>query len=214
MADRIKRIKPAYSLGANLTNPKVLGSKVDQIIAVINDLSDGTYPSAINITDTTQSTSATTGSLITNGGVGITKNLTVGGAVSLNKGLVKTLTGVAINTTGAGTLTVVTSGLVAGLITSTSAAAVTITLDSVTNIITAFATAGVAVTTGTQLQFLIDNSQGANTVTLAVDSGATIAVATPALTGGATLTISTANKIGMFSLYITSTTTGILSRMI
>lgn len=163
---------------------------------------------------TTESTSSITGAIKTAGGLGVAKNLQVGSQLVTSKLLIANHTGVAINTTGAGTLTVVTSGVVAGLITSTSAAGVTITLDSIANMITAFATAGAIIATGTNLQFIIDNSQGASTVTLAVDSGATIAVATSAITGGATLTVSTANKIGLFNLYLTSATAGILSRVI
>lgn len=122
--------------------------------------------------------------------------------------------GIAINTTGAGTLAVVTSGVLAGLITSTSASGVTVTMDSVANLLTAAAAVGVTLGAGSNIQFMIDNSGGANTVTLAVDSGATIAVATPAITGGATLTVSTANKVGLFNLYLTSVTAGTLSRIV
>ena len=72
--------------------------------------------------------------------------------------------------------------------------------------ITAFAAVGVTIGAGTLLTFIVDNSAGANTVTVAVDAGTTLAVTTPAITGGATLTVSTANVIGIFGIYITSAT--------
>lgn len=204
-------------LGSNLINPKVYYATIKAILDRLNGTTsvDGmSFAGQIASTATTQSSSTTTGAIVSTGGLGIAENATIGGLLVKKQSSPEALTGVAINSTAAGTLTVVKSGLVAGLITSTSAADVTITLDSVANIITAFATAGVTLSTGSRIEFLVDNSQGANTVTVAVDAGTTIAVATPAITGGATLTVSTANKIGLFSLYLTSATTGILSRII
>ena len=102
----------------------------------------------------------------------------------------------------------------AGAIKTTSAAAVTLILDSVANIVTSFATAGVTLGAGSVVTFIVDNTGGANTVTVQVDGGATIAVATPVITGGATLTISTANKVGVFQLYLSSATAATLSRLV
>lgn len=79
-------------------------------------------------------------------------------------------------------------------ITSTSAAAVTITLPSAASIWKVVGGGEV----GSTLDFVVDNSAGANTVTVAVGSG--IVVATSAITGGAVLTVSTANKVGTFRL--------------
>ena len=45
--------------------------------------STGTFSGAVNIDDTTNSTSITTGALIVDGGVGIALSLTVGGSVSV-----------------------------------------------------------------------------------------------------------------------------------
>ncbi len=42
MADAIQRITPAFFLGTNIPNPKVLGSKVDEVIKVVNAIVDGT----------------------------------------------------------------------------------------------------------------------------------------------------------------------------
>lgn len=172
-----------------------------------------TFSGPIASTSTTQSSSTTTGAVVTAGGIGVVKNATIGGSLVAQAAIVSKHTGVAINTTGAGTLAVVTSGVVAGLITSTSAAAVTVTLDSVANMIAAFAAVGVTIGAGTLLEFYVDNSAGANTVTVAVDGGATLAVTTPAITGGATLTVTTANVVGKFGIYITTPTAGKLLRL-
>lgn len=187
-----------------LQNHMVKAGDFNPLVDRVNSLTanDGTLD---------QTLTSITATNINGGTTGVT---TLNGLVVTGKSLVQNHTGIAIATTAAGTLAVVTSGLVAGLITSTSAAAVTLTLDSVANIITAFATAGVTIVAGTNLQFLVDNTAGANTITVAVDSGATIAVCTPAITGGATLTVSTANAIALFNLYIATTTTGKLSRII
>lgn len=175
-----------------------------------------TYSGAIASTLTTDSTSTTTGAIVTAGGLGVAKNTQIGGQFAISKNIIRKMTPytAAVDTTAGWTLAEVTTGLIAGCIKSTTAAAVTITLDSVANIITAFATAGITIGTGTVLEFVTDNSQGANGLTTAVDGGATIAVATPVITGGATLTCSTANKIARYQLYLTSATTAILSRIV
>lgn len=190
------------SLGANVKAfPKVQYNKIKEIIDVVNGLQDGTESASVN--DLTVADDAT-----------VSGELSVTGQVTSGKGVLVKHTGVAINTTAAGTLAVVTSGVLAGLITSTSAAPVTVTLDSVANMIAAFTAAGrPAPAAGSWYDFAIDNSAGANTVTLAVDAGATIAVVTPAITGGATLTVSTANAIGFFRLYFTSATAAKLYRI-
>ncbi len=180
----------------------------------VDSLQTGTEAVPLTTTDTTQSTSTTTGSIIGAGGLGITKNATIGGQLTTSSGILNKHTAVDIATTAAGTLAVVTSGVIAGAITTTSAAAVTLTLDSVANMITAFTAAGKPTpAAGSWYDFSIDNTAGSNTVTLAVDSGATIAVITPVITGGATLTISTANAVGVFRLYFSSVTAAKLLRL-
>jgi len=175
-----------------------------------------TFSGTIVSSGTTDSTSTTTGDIKTAGGLGVAKNAQVGGQFVISKNIVRKTTPytAAVDTTAGWTLAEVKTALIAGAFKTTSAAAVTLTLDSVANIITSFATAGVPLGTGSTIEFSIDNTAGANTVTLAVDGGATIAVATPVITGGATLTTSTANKIGRFQLYLSSTTAGILSRVV
>lgn len=140
-----------------------------------------------------------------------TNYFTTTGDLYTSGGLLKPVykhTGVACNTTAAATLAVVESGVLAGLMTSTSAAAVTITLPSAAVLL-----AAVGATTGSWYDFAIDNTAGANNVTLAVDAGATIAVITPAITGGNNLVVSVANGIGTFRLYWDSATTAKLMRL-
>lgn len=98
------------------------------------------------------------------------------------------------------------AALNSGIITSTSAAAVTATLPTAT----AFATQ-IGAVRGSYFDFVVDNSLGASTVTLAVNTG--ITVGTVVITGGGTLTVSTANVIGWFRLFFTSPTTAILRRI-
>lgn len=175
-----------------------------------------TFSGTIASSNTTDSSSSVTGAVKTSGGLGVAKNATVGAQLVTNKNIIRAMTPytAAVDTTVGWTLAEVKTALVAGCFKTTSAATVTLTLDSVANIITSFATANVTLSTGSVVEFVVDNSQGANTVTVAVDGGATIAVATPVITGGATLTLSTANKIGRFQLYLTSATTAILSRIV
>lgn len=109
---------------------------------------------------------------------------------------------VAINATA----TALVTDIQAGVITSTSAAATSITLPTAT----ALALQLNAVR-GTWIDFVIDNSAGSNTVTVVVNTG--ITVNTPAITGGAALTVSTANSVGTFRIYFTSTTTAKIFRL-
>ena len=198
-----------YALGAAEVKafPKVQYDKIKEILDLLNSLASDT--GVISAISGSFSGAVTVGStLAVTGKVTLSSNIVIGAT------LVEKRTLVAANTTAAATLTVVKAGLLAGGFSSTSAAAVSIVLDSVANIITAFASAGITLAAGSSIEFIIDNSAGANTVTLAVDAGTTIAVATPAITGGATLTVSTANVIGRFQLYLTSATAGILSRLV
>lgn len=93
-----------------------------------------------------------------------------------------------------------------GYITSTSAAAVALTTPTAAAIYTRLNACP-----GTIFEFAIDNSAGANTVTLTLD--ASITVTTPAITGGDTLTVSTANAIGIFKLVFISSTVAKIFRV-
>lgn len=104
------------------------------------------------------------------------------------------------------TATATPAQILSGYITSTSDAAVSITTPTATAI-----GALIGAVAGTSFDFTIDNSAGANTVTLILD--ASIAVVTPAITGGATLTVSTSNDIGIFRVVFTSATAAKIFRI-
>lgn len=127
-----------------------------------------------------------------------------GSGIQLSKPIIRQAgTAKAVNTTGA----VTAAELAGGLITSTSAAAVSVTLPTAALLATQL-----SAVRGTQFEFIVDNSVGANTVTVVVALG--ITVGTTALTGGDSLTISTAQSVGVFRLVFTSATTAILRRVV
>lgn len=109
---------------------------------------------------------------------------------------------VAVNTTGS----VTAAQLLGGLVTSTSAAAVSVTLPTATELATAL-----GASRGSRFQFVVDNSAGANTVTVVVNTG--ITVITAVVTGSATLTVA-AGTVGVFDIIFTSTTSAKLSRIV
>lgn len=104
------------------------------------------------------------------------------------------------------TATLTSSQVSSGLITSTSAAAVTITLPTATVLIDQLQGKR-----GNDFSLIVDNSAGANTITLALGTG--ITAITAVLTGGATLTIGS-GTVGYFRIYFTSTTTAKIARTI
>jgi hypothetical protein len=116
--------------------------------------------------------------------------------------ITQNLAGVAINSSATAT----PAQILSGLITSTSAAA--------TNITTPTATAIAALIPGTKqgtsVCFYVDNSAGANTVTIVLDGSITAPVG--AITGGNNLAVTTTNKVGYFELYFTSLTTAVIFR--
>lgn len=127
---------------------------------------------------------------------------TTDAGITIGQSLIEKHTTFAVNTSA----TVSAANFVKGYFTSTSAAAVTLTLDTGANIGTALGAAA-----GTSFDFYVDNTSGANTVTVAVAAG--ITAATPVITGGATLTISTANAIGVFRLVFSSASVAKLFRI-
>lgn len=227
MSNLIAKVNPTFFLGSQITNTKLYSAKVDQIIVALNLILGGTLSTGpYNITDATNSTSITTGSLTTAGGLGVTKDTWLGGilntagAVTLQSTLavtgLSTLTGgaifgkavtfnsvpVAINSTGLATA----AQIGAGVITSTSGAATSITTPTAAQIL-----AQIGATTGSTFELIIDNSAGANTVTLVLDGSITAPAG--AITGGNTLTITTTHKVGVFLLYFTSLTTAVIYRI-
>lgn len=106
----------------------------------------------------------------------------------------------AINATATATAAQVASGA----ITSTSPAATTITLPTVL-LLAAF----LGMIQGGSFEFIVDNSAGANTVTVAVGAGMT---ALAVITGGNTLTVAS-GSIGIFKLYFSSNNVAFLARV-
>lgn len=125
---------------------------------------------------------------------------TTGVGISLLSNTIKFNTLAAHDTTG---LAIATE-IVGGVITSTSAAAVSLTLPTVAAIV-----AATSATRGTVIDFSVDNGVGANTVTVIVGTGMT---ASSAITGGTVLTVAS-GVVGQFRLYIQSGTTAKLSRV-
>ena len=109
----------------------------------------------------------------------------------------------AINATATATV----DNVISGYITSTSAALTTITLPTATAIATALGT----VSRGTQLEFIVDNIAGTNTVTIAGGTGITV-LGSPTVTGTATLTIPSTN-LGRFRLIFTTPTAAKIVRV-
>jgi hypothetical protein len=105
------------------------------------------------------------------------------------------------------TATISAAELAKGYVTSTSAAATSITLPTATQLATQL-----GATKGTIFTFYVDNTAGANTVTVVVGSGI---VAASALTGGTTLTVSASATVGIgtFQIVFSSATAGVLSRI-
>jgi hypothetical protein len=105
------------------------------------------------------------------------------------------------------TATISAAELAKSYVTSTSALATTITLPTATQLATQL-----GATRGTVFTFYVDNTAGANTVTVGVATGI---VAASALTGGTTLTVSASATVGIgtFQIVFSSATAGVLSRV-
>jgi hypothetical protein len=124
------------------------------------------------------------------------------GFATFGSGVIFERTAVAINTSA----TIADGDMTKGYFTSTSASPVTITLRTATQLATELGAVA-----GSSYKFIIDNSAGASTVTLAVATGVT--VGTTALTGGDSLTLSTAQAVGAWELIFTSATAAKLRRV-
>jgi len=112
-------------------------------------------------------------------------------------------TGVAINTTA----TLTGAQLGTGYLTSTSVGTVSITLPTAAALLAVLPNC----TTGSSFDFIVDNSAGANIVT--VVASASIAVITsPVILGTNTLTVAAA-KVGLFYIVFTSPTAAVLYRV-
>ncbi len=103
------------------------------------------------------------------------------------------------------TATATAAQVAGGVITSTSAAATTITLPTATLLATYL-----DASQGSSQELIVDNSAGASVVTVAVGAGI---VATSVLTGGTTMTVA-AGSVGVFKIVFTSATAGIIGRIV
>lgn len=130
------------------------------------------------------------------------ERFTVNVPTTFEEAIVESHTAYAANATA----TLEAAQLATGYITSTSAAAVSLTLPTATLLATEL-----GATAGSSFEFIVDNTAGANTVTLLVGAG--ITAATPVITGGATLTVSVANAIGIFRIVFSSATVAKLFRI-
>lgn len=183
-----------YPTGAALGQPnvqnfrKIQQEKVKEMIDAINALST----SVSTTTVTTTNLNATSGAT----------------AISVGGNLIKKFTLTALNATGTLTAAMVKSGG----ITSTTAAGVTATLDTATIIATAL-----GATQGTIVDFVVDNTAGASTVTLAVAAGIVVAKQTSngdtAVDQLLTVAASATVGVGVFRLVFTSATTAVLFRI-
>ena len=128
-----------------------------------------------------------------------------GPVVSQNGFIVDHITTQAINATGTATA----AQVAAGYITSTSAAATTITLPTGTAL-----GAAVAATQGTVLDLFIDNTAGANAVTVAVNTNAILSTAaadTPGSFGDLTVAAG-ATGVARFTIMFSSPTAYVFTR--
>ena len=110
-----------------------------------------------------------------------------------------------INKNTTATLTV--EECLSGVIASTSPAAVALTLPSAADLIAVLNGGG----QGTTFELIIDNSAGANSVT--ITPSATIAAITSPFTVTNPMIVTTAQKVGCFKFYFTSATSAIVSRI-
>ncbi len=128
-----------------------------------------------------------------------------GPVVSQNGFIVDHITTQAINATGTATA----AQVAAGYITSTSAAATTITLPTGTAL-----GAAVGATQGTVLDLFIDNTAGANTVTIAVNTNAILSTAAADTAGsfGDLTVASGATGLARYTLMFSSATAYVFTR--
>lgn len=104
------------------------------------------------------------------------------------------------------TATATAAQIASGYLTSSTAAAVSITLPTATELATAL-----GANQGDSFEFAVENTGSSNAITMVLGSG--ITAATPVITGGGTLTISAANDVGVFKVVFTSATAAKLFRI-
>lgn len=138
----------------------------------------------------------------TGSGGAVSQSAVRGDGMVTGRTFVATGTATAINSTA----TVTAAQLNGGVLTSTSAAATTMTLPTATQMATQ-----IGAVQGYSFEFTIDNTAGANTVTVALGAGMT---QLSTITGANTLTVPSGTAgVGVFRLYFSSTTACTFSRI-
>lgn len=145
-----------------LANAMVKAGDFNPLVDRVNSLtsSDGTLDQTL--TAITVTTATITNANITTETVATINEKTAGSGIAIGSAITQRNTLTALNSTG----TITAAMLATGGITSTSAAGVTATLDTIANISTQFGTP----TAGFVIPFYVQNP-GASTVTVAVSSG-------------------------------------------
>lgn len=146
--------KPSKDNGRFLVYSKQFNELIDDLTDGSGDLAVADVAASGDLTVT--GTSTLNGNAVV--GNATTDTLTVGATTTFNTAVIQKNTAAAINATATATAAQVKGGL----ITSTSAAAVTITLPTGTLL-----GAALGATRGTVFDLVIDNTAGANTVTIA-----------------------------------------------
>ncbi len=179
----IASVTPKYFLGAQITNPKILAPKIQEVVTKLNEVS------------------STAGALVANS----LTELTALADITVNSALIEKHATAAINVTATATAAQVKTGY----ITSTSAAAVTITLPTGTLL-----GAALGAVRGTIFELYIDNTAGANTVTVAVAVNGILsdAATTTAASFGQLTVASGVTGIGRFTLMFSSATAYVVTR--
>lgn len=199
---------PAAATGLKIVVKNNGATAIDVFPATADKINDGTVNTAVRVAPSASVTFNAIDAINweTSNQVLSTNTITEqssGSGITLAKPVIqKAGTAKAVDVTGA----ITAAELAGGYITSTSAAAVSATLPTASLLATQLGAVA-----GTRFQFTVDNSSGANTVTIVVNTG--ITVNTSPITGGSTLTVSTANAVAIFELFFTSTTTAKLLRI-
>ena len=210
LADRVTAIEQGTSV---LTGPLIFEGTTANAYELTVSPGDPTADRTITFPDLTGTVLVTTGAQTVSGvktfsgGIATTAITegTAGAGISMDKPIIrKAGTAKAVNTTGS----ITAAELAGGLITSTSASTVTATLPTATLLATQL-----GAVQGTIFEFVVDNTAGANTVTVAVNTG--IVVCSGVVTGSNTLTVaaSATTGIGVFRLVFSSATAAVLYRL-
>lgn len=134
-----------------------------------------------------------------------TVGVTIDGATARDGYIISKPTPTAVNTSAP----ITAAQLLAGVLTSTSGAPVTITLPTVASVVAVLGNGR-----GSSFDFVVDNTLGSNTVTVGLDASITQLVIVPnGGTGALTVAASATLGVGVFKLYFYSATAAVISRI-